>query len=45
MKILRKQDKWLIKRWAKARQLEDSMDSARQRYADLFAEIHKQIRT
>lgn len=44
MRILRKQDQWLIKRWAKARQLEDSMESARQRYAELFTEIHKQVR-
>ncbi len=44
MKTLHKQDQWLIKRWAKACQLEESMNSARQRYAALFTEAHKHVK-
>jgi hypothetical protein len=44
MKILSSQDQWLIKRWAKARQLEESMNVARQHYGDLFGDVHKQVK-
>ncbi len=44
MKTLTKQDFWLIQHWTKVRQLEDSMDAARQRYEGLFGEVHKQVR-
>ncbi len=37
-------DSWLIERWEKASQLENSMNATRERYKDLFAEIHKSVK-
>lgn len=44
MKTLTKQDYWILKRWREARQLEDCMDTARERYVGLFGEVHKQVK-
>jgi len=44
MKTLTKQDEWLISRWRKARQLEDCMDATRQRYMNLFGQVHKLVK-
>jgi len=41
---LSKQDHWLIQEWAKARQFEDAMESARQHYADLFREVYERVK-
>jgi hypothetical protein len=37
------QDRWLIKKWAKARQFEDAMASARQHYQYLFSKVHQRV--
>lgn len=38
------QDRWLIERWEKIRQLEEAMNATRQRFENLFIEIHKCVK-
>jgi hypothetical protein len=44
MKTLTEQDYWLLKHWRAGRQLEDCMNAVRQRYVDLFGEVHQQVK-
>jgi hypothetical protein len=41
---LSKQDRWLIRKWEKARQLEDAMDSVRQYYEQLLSKVHQRVK-
>jgi hypothetical protein len=38
------QDRWLIERWEKTRQLEEAMNATRQRFENLFVEIYKSVK-
>jgi hypothetical protein len=37
------QDRWLIKKWEKALQFEDAMDSVRQYYEQLLSKVHQRV--
>jgi hypothetical protein len=41
---MNKKDCWLIERWEKTRQLEIAMNETRQRFKNLFYEIHKNVK-
>jgi hypothetical protein len=41
---MNKTDSWLIERWGKVSQLETNMNATRERYNDLFAEIHESVK-
>lgn len=38
------QDRWLIKKWEKARQFEDAMASVRQHYENLFSKVWQRVK-
>jgi hypothetical protein len=37
------QGRWLIKKWEKALQFEDAMDSVRQYYEQLLSKVHQRV--